>query len=594
MKRMRGSRSLGMWWGVYGLGAVVVLAALFFTSRVVLDLERREAEARHESLRAQELRLALWKMDSMMLPLLAQEAARTVAEYSAYSLDPDAGIIWQPSPLLSAQSEFIRLHFEVGRDGVFRSPQVPQGGFEQAAILGCLNIENLPPRRLELDAIRGLVAVDEIFSRVRQVESRETTLLGQSVAAHPLPSVSMNDPILEQNQLEYSNRLRTTSQARQWAQLEASNALRNGAPEQGSSPASSLSVGILVPLWLGPEGEELFCFRRVVRDQVETLQGLRFDWPRLREALLSQVSRPLELARLLPVQEGELELESGMALTTIPARLVAGLEDPPVAGSWSPARVSLGVAWAALAGGLVAAGISLRSSIAYGARRSRFAAAVTHELRTPLTTFRMYSEMLADGLIPVEKRASYLETLKEESARLAMLVENVLSYARVEDGRQPFRKQRLPSRALVERVLPLLERRCAEARMPLEVDAGSLSGDVETDVDGVGQVLMNLVDNACKYAASGPQPKIEWQVREVDGRLRLRVTDHGPGIDRRRSERIFAPFERADHTGDAIPGVGLGLALAREIARDLGGELALAPGTSGACFEMHLPLVGPG
>ena len=99
-------------------------------------------------------------------------------------------------------------------------------------------------------------------------------------------------------------------------------------------------------------------------------------------------------------------------------------------------QISINVRRAGVRPAAATAVSALRASIAFGERRSRFASAVTHELRTPLTTFRMYSEMLADDMVPDEgQRRVYLATLKEESGRLATLVENVLTYARLEEGR---------------------------------------------------------------------------------------------------------------------------------------------------------------
>src|SRR6185503_16178753 len=105
--------------------------------------------------------------------------------------------------------------------------------------------------------------------------------------------------------------------------------------------------------------------------------------------------------------------------------------DPPPVGDvtlplTSPTRVTLAVAWLAVAGSLAAVGLALRRTVDLSERRNRFASSVTHELRTPLTTFRLYSEMLADGMVTdAAQRQVYLDTLKSESSRLATLVENV-------------------------------------------------------------------------------------------------------------------------------------------------------------------------
>jgi signal transduction histidine kinase len=150
-------------------------------------------------------------------------------------------------------------------------------------------------------------------------------------------------------------------------------------------------------------------------------------------------------------------------------------------------------------------GFTLRAAIGYGERRARFASAVTHELRTPLTTFRMYSEMLADGVVKEPRpSASTSRRCARESDRLARVVENVLGWARLEEGRFATRRDAVGVGALCERVAAAAAaqgagcRHGAVARPAAELRALRLV----TDEDAVGQILFNLVDNAAKHARS--------------------------------------------------------------------------------------------
>jgi signal transduction histidine kinase len=253
--------------------------------------------------------------------------------------------------------------------------------------------------------------------------------------------------------------------------------------------------------------------------------------------------------------------------------------------------VVLVVAWTALLVAVLAVGVTLHASIAYGERRSRFASAVTHELRTPLTTFRMYSEMLSEGMVQDEARkASYLQTLHSEADRLSRLVENVLAYARLERGRSEIKLERIDLRSLIERLLPPLKRRTEEAEVELHL-ASPIPEDVAVQVDpeAAGQILYNLVDNACKYARVGG--RIDLTVQKENGRVCVDVRDHGPGVSAEHAGRIFEAFDRgAREPGDTTPGVGLGLALSRGLARKLGGDLTLDRSCrGGACFRLSLP-----
>jgi signal transduction histidine kinase len=223
--------------------------------------------------------------------------------------------------------------------------------------------------------------------------------------------------------------------------------------------------------------------------------------------------------------------------------------------------------------------------------------AVTHELRTPLTTFKMYSEMLAEGMVADEtKRQHYLSTLCSEASRLSHLVENVLAYARLERGSAQCRVERVSLGDLIRRVRPRLTQRAEQAGLTLVEDGDdrALATVVHVDVSAVEQILFNLVDNACKYAAPTATEKvIHLEALPENGQFAmLRVRDHGQGISAAAARRLFQPFSKSAHEAAlTAPGVGLGLALCRRLSRSMGGDLRWdALVRDGACFELRLPL----
>ncbi len=113
---------------------------------------------------------------------------------------------------------------------------------------------------------------------------------------------------------------------------------------------------------------------------------------------------------------------------------------------------------------------------------------------------------------------------------------------------------------------------------------------MRTDVNVVGQILLNLVDNACKYAGNEEDNSIDVEILEHAGELCMRVHDSGAGVPVEQARLIFSPFERGVNQGSANPGIGLGLSLSRGLARDLGGNLILESGDEpGACFRLSLP-----
>ncbi|HEU0108161.1 MAG TPA: HAMP domain-containing sensor histidine kinase, partial [Vicinamibacteria bacterium] len=219
---------------------------------------------------------------------------------------------------------------------------------------------------------------------------------------------------------------------------------------------------------------------------------------------------------------------------------------------------------------------------------------VTHELRTPLTTFRLYTDMLADDMVTDEaRRRAYITRLRTEAERLGHLVENVLFYARVESGQGEAARETVDLQALLEEARTRLAERAARAE--LEVAFAPREGGpvpVRVDRGAIEQVLLNLVDNACKYAARSTPPRIDVRLETSAGRALVRVSDHGPGLSAADRRRLFQPFSKSDRdAANSAPGIGLGLALSRRLARAQGGDLTLdASGRGGAVFVLSLPL----
>ncbi len=216
---------------------------------------------------------------------------------------------------------------------------------------------------------------------------------------------------------------------------------------------------------------------------------------------------------------------------------------------------------------------------------------MTHELRTPLTTFRLYTEMLDEGMVAgAEAQRGYVKTLRAESDRLGHLVENVLAFAWLERGRAADRREIFAPAEMLDRLVPRLTLRAQQAGMDLLVDLVDTQARLRVDVSVVDQILSNLVDNAVKYASDAPDRRIHVDVATAGRWLTLRVRDHGPGLPSRALRRLFRPFSKSAHdAAQSAPGVGLGLALSRRLARALRGDLRLHEnGPLGAYFVLSL------
>jgi signal transduction histidine kinase len=193
-------------------------------------------------------------------------------------------------------------------------------------------------------------------------------------------------------------------------------------------------------------------------------------------------------------------------------------------------------------------------------------------------------------------RAQYLHTLRTEADRLTHLVDNVLAYSRIERANRRARVERLELVPWLERVKGRLEDRAREAGMALVCDVALDASDLAcmTDATALEQILFNLVDNACKYAAGRcAEPVVRILLARRGRWAELGVCDSGPGIARVERSRLFRPFHKsADEAANSKPGVGLGLALCHRLAGALGGKLALEKPSglaNGACFVLRLP-----
>jgi len=348
-------------------------------------------------------------------------------------------------------------------------------------------------------------------------------------------------------------------------------------------------------VWLG---RHLVLTREALVDGARTVQGVWLDWPALREAWLREITDLFPDAQLEPaanMSPGTRPTDDPLRFAALPVRLVAGVIQLPALPFWTPLRRSLGIALACVLLAAAAVGLVLHGTVALSERRADFVSAVTHELRTPLTTFRLYSEMLADGMVTDEaQRKTYLDTLTGEAGRLSHLVENVLAYARLERGSAKARAENVTIGELLDRISPRLKQRADDCGMEVRVHATEADRKTPLHIDAaaVEQILFNLVDNACKYAAPRAAEPVIHVEADTSGKFAmLRVRDHGGGISRSERRRIFHPFHKsADQAANSAPGVGLGLALCRRLATALGGAVTLdAAHKDGACFVLSLP-----
>jgi signal transduction histidine kinase len=571
----------------FAVSALVLFGALARITAMTLALERSEVAALQRATQEENVRIALWRLDATLTRLIALENTRPAARFRSAS---------EPAGLLRG---LVHARFEVGADRRLRA----EPALTAPRWVSALPIPEPPPRRPALAMAPRPKAPQTPQVPVQQASlapapapserpiarELEAVLAGRAPwASFPSTPGVPTDPVnvlCNENgqQLQYTQEALNTLSFQRRQELGRQATLARPASVPPGVEVESAFEG----RWL--DGD-LILLRRVRRGDERSLQGTWIDWPALRTSLLAQVAKVAPGSGLEPVGERD-ETAPGRRLALLPARLIPGpmLETEPQ--DWTPVRLSLAAAWGAALLGLVGVGSLLKSAVTLSQRRADFVSAVTHELRTPLTTFRLYTEMLVEDLVPAGERPSYLATLQREADRLWHLVENVLTFSRLERRAAATRVESLPLGDLLERIVPRLAERAAQAKLAMNVDAApEISAQrVRVDLASAEQILLNLVDNACKYAPNPVHPTLHLAAARRGRHAVVRLHDHGPGIEPRERRRIFHTFHRsADRAAGSAPGVGLGLALSRRLARQMGGDLRLVASEEGASFELWL------
>ena len=232
----------------------------------------------------------------------------------------------------------------------------------------------------------------------------------------------------------------------------------------------------------------------------------------------------------------------------------------------------------------------LRRQLTLARQKTDFVSNVSHELKTPLTSIRMFAEMLAeDRVTGPDKRRQFHQIIASEASRLTRLINNVLDFARLDRGEMKYQFAELDLAALVAETVAAYRPHLESAGFTLACELPSRPVPVRGDRDALAQVLVNLLSNAEKY--SGERKEVAVQMEVEAGAAEVLVLDRGTGVPRGSEEKIFEQFFRAhDSLGSGIQGSGLGLTLARQIARAHGGDVMFKPRDgSGSCFTLRLP-----
>ncbi len=227
------------------------------------------------------------------------------------------------------------------------------------------------------------------------------------------------------------------------------------------------------------------------------------------------------------------------------------------------------------------------------AAKAKFLSMMSHDLRSPLTTIHGNADLLAKGILGTlsDEQAESVQAIRDACRMQMTMVNDLLDFARMESGRVQVQAGVVVVSEAVARAETLLRVQVSEAG--LELDTTGCRGQVSAiaDPDRLQQILLNLMTNAVKFTPAGG--KITMKCTSDGERTRINVCDTGVGITPEDLQRIFSPFvqlENSEASSAPSRGVGLGLAICRDLARAMGGEVtAESTVGAGSCFTVDLP-----
>jgi len=221
--------------------------------------------------------------------------------------------------------------------------------------------------------------------------------------------------------------------------------------------------------------------------------------------------------------------------------------------------------------------------------KSDFLSRMSHELRTPMNSILGFAQVLSRKELPPDQRKAVDHILKA-GRHLLNLINEVLDISRIEANRQQMSLEPVRVVAVVHETLSLIRPLAAQRGCTIEEPVLDDEWHVQADRQRLAQVLLNLLSNAAKY--NRPGGSISVTAEPLDDRLRVHVTDTGPGIPNDKLEHLFVPFERLGAEQSDVEGTGLGLALSKRLVEAMGGELTVTSALGvGTTFTVELPLV---
>ncbi|HEY1952298.1 MAG TPA: CHASE3 domain-containing protein [Gemmatimonadaceae bacterium] len=229
-----------------------------------------------------------------------------------------------------------------------------------------------------------------------------------------------------------------------------------------------------------------------------------------------------------------------------------------------------------------------RGALAASEAKSAFLATISHELRTPLNAIIGYASLLEEGIEGAlsQAQAAQLGRIRISASHLLGLIDEVLTFSRVDAGKEVVQRSHVNVREIVAEAAAMVAHSAGEKGLELRVDTPDIR--MTTDAGKLRQILLNLLSNAIKFSDKG---EIAVTAREEDGEVAITVADQGIGIAPDNLDRVFDPFWQVEQRSTRrVGGTGLGLSVSRSLARLLGGDVTVESSLGkGSAFTLTLP-----
>jgi signal transduction histidine kinase len=351
-------------------------------------------------------------------------------------------------------------------------------------------------------------------------------------------------------------------------------------------------------------GGQVFLLRHVQIEDRHFLQGFQLNENKLIELIDESASQSVSVYKDMSYELSPREKTGDSEKVAYTATLNFGFGDvvlnlKEIDPGWIGREIRhlriwyfsiVAIVFLAVALGLTSLWRNATAQIKLAQKKDDFISAVSHELRTPLTSIRMYAEMLEKNWVKSQDKVTeYYSNMRQESERLSRLIENVLDFSRIQRGRKKYTFSAGDINKCITDVVEMMRPYAALKGFSIRAEPGKIK-QATFDADAVTQIVVNLLDNAIKYARDAEDKTIFIRTK-ADGKFTvIEVEDHGPGVPHRQRNKIFEQFYRpaAESTRETT-GTGLGLALVKKFAEAHNGFIEIISAEpTGAIFRVAL------